>query len=246
MTLNVANHENRVKEAVQTFWRTRSQAGENQSRAGARDQGERGSVTSGKNMDGFVALGETVVRENGLGDANIHLSKATTDIPGFFRSSKQWDLLVTYQDELVAAIEFKSQAGSFGNNINNRAEETIGSAKDFWTAYREGAFGKETPKPFLGWFILLEDCEESRKTVRNYQSHFPVLREFTGASYAERYNVLCRKLVQEQLYTSAAVILSPRSAATDGAYSELSELTGVRTFVTTLAGHIATAAARHV
>ena len=38
--------------------------------------------------------------------------------------------------------------------------------------------------------------------------------------------------MQEQLYKSATVILSPRSAITDGEYSETSELTGVKTFVT--------------
>jgi hypothetical protein len=246
MTLNIANYESRVKKAVQTFWTNRSEAGETQSTTGTQDQGERGSVTAGRNMDGFRTLGETIVRENGLSEANIHVRQATVDIPGFFRSSKKWDILVTHHDQLVAAVEFKSQVGSFGNNINNRAEEAIGSAKDFWTAYREGTLGKESPKPFLGWFTLVEDCEESRRPVRNFEPHFPVLREFADASYAERYNLLCRKLVQEQLYTSATVILSPRSAITDGAYSEISELTGVKTFVTALAGHIATAAARRL
>ena len=38
---------------------------------------------------------------------------------------------------LLAVIELKSQVGpSFGNNFNNRTEEAIGSAVDFWTAYR--------------------------------------------------------------------------------------------------------------
>jgi hypothetical protein len=33
---------------------------------------------------------------------------------------------------LVATVEVKSQVGSFGNNFNNRVEEAIGSATDFW------------------------------------------------------------------------------------------------------------------
>ena len=61
---------------------------------------------------------------------------------------------------------------------------------------------------------------------------------------AERYNILCRKLVQEQLYTAASVIVSPRSAANTGEYSELSEMTGLRAFVSELAGHVAAEAAR--
>ena len=40
---------------------------------------------------------------------------------------------------LVAAIEFKSQAGeAIGNNLNNRAEEVVGLASDLWVAFREG------------------------------------------------------------------------------------------------------------
>jgi hypothetical protein len=70
-----------------------------------------------------------------------------------------------------------------------------------------------------------------------------VFPEFHGASYAERYNILCRKLMAENLYTSASVILSPRSASRSGAYSELSDMTGLKSFVTTLAGHIAAEAA---
>lgn len=64
------------------------------------------------------------------------------------------------------------------------------------------------------------------------------------APYADRYNILCRKLAQEQLYSAATVLLSPRSAIDSGNYSELSEITGLKAFVTSLAGHIAAEAAR--
>lgn len=157
---------------------------------------------------------------------------------------KLWDVVVTHNGNLVAAVEFKSHVGpSFGNNFNNRVEEAVGTAKDLWTAYREGAFG-EQPPPFVGWMILLEDSEKSRKPVACASPHFPVLPEFENTSYAERYDILCRKLVQEQLYTAASVILSPRSAVNTGDYSELGEMTGFRTFAATLAGHVAAAAAR--
>ena len=54
----------------------------------------------------------------------------------------------------------------------------------------------------------------------------------------------CRKLVQEQLYTAASVIVSPRSAVTSSDYSEMGELTGLKTFVTNLAAHTAATTAR--
>lgn len=84
----------------------------------------------------------------------------------------------------------------------------------------------------------------SRKSFINDSPHFPVLHEFRDVSYADRYNILCRKLVQEQLYSAASVLMSPRSAISDGAYSELSQMTGLRTFVTGLAGHVAAEVAR--
>ena len=150
-----------------------------------------------------------------------------------------------HRGQLVAALEFKSQVGpSFGNNFNNRSEEAIGTAHDLWTAYREGAFGEDAPRPFLGWIMLLEDCDKSNSPVKDKEPHFPVDRAFKGASYAQRYDLLCKRLVQEGLYSSAAFLASPREAAGDGQYRHLSELTSLKTFVTEFAGHIATVAAR--
>ncbi len=101
-------------------------------------------------------------------------------LPGYFRPTKLWDLLVIYKGELIAAIELKSQVGpSFGNNFNNRTEESIGTAHDLWTAFREEAFGKQ-PRPFVGWLMMVEDAPESRRPVRDSSPHFPVFEEFKG------------------------------------------------------------------
>ena len=231
------------REAVQAFWGNRSKARQKQIESGKADQGERAGVTAGKNMDGFIALVSNVVRANGLAHASIHLTRRLVTLPGYFRPTKLWDVVVINRERLIAALEFKSQVGpSFGNNFNNRTEEAIGTAHDLWTAYREGAFG-EQPRPFAGWLIVIEDAAGSRKPIKDVSAHFPIFREFEGASYADRYNILCRKLMQEQLYTAASVLMSPRSAE-GGEYAELSELTGLRTFITALAGHIAAEGAR--
>jgi len=195
-------------------------------------------------MDGFIALVLDIVRANGLAHADIHRKRAVLTLPGYFRPTKLWDLLVIYKGQLIAAIELKSQVGpSFGNNFNNRTEEAIGTAHDLWTAYREGAFGKQ-PSPFVGWLILVEDAPESRSPVENKSPHFPIFNEFKGASYLKRYDLLCQKLVQEKLYTAAATITSPRSAVDTGDSDNLSSMTSLKTFVTALAGHIAAEAAR--
>ena len=244
MGIDLVDYEKKARKAVKAFWGGREAARRKQAESGKADQGERAGVTAGKNMDGFVDLIFDLVRANGLAHAQIHRERAVLTLPGYFRSTKLWDLLVLHRGELIAAIELKSQVGpSFGNNFNNRTEEAIGTAHDFWTAYREEAFGKQ-PRPFVGWLMLVEDAPKSRAPVRNTSPHFPVFEEFEKASYLQRYDLLCQKLVREQLYTTAAVLASPRTAVKSGEFSDLSAMTNLRTFVATLAGHVAAEAAR--
>lgn len=244
MGIDLVDYERKAREATMAFWGNREKARQKQIEAGKADQGERAGVTAGKNMDGFIALVIDLIEANGLAHAQIHQQRAVLTLPGYFRPTKLWDLLVINEGRLVAAVELKSQVGpSFGNNFNNRTEEAIGTAHDLWTAYREGAFGKH-PRPFVGWMMMVEDAPESRRPVTDRSPHFPVFKEFQGASYLKRYDVLCQRLVQEQLYTTASVLASPRTAATTGEFNELSELTSLKTFVTSFAGHIAAEAAR--
>ena len=244
MAIDLADYEQKAREAVKQFWGSRERARQKQAEAGKTDQGERAGVTAGKNMDGFITLVIDIVQANGLEHAEIHQQRRVLTLPGYFRPTKLWDLLVIDRGRLVAALEFKSQVGpSFGNNFNNRSEEAIGTAHDLWTAYREGAFGEQL-RPFVGWMMLLEDAPASRTPVKDSSPHFPIFEEFKGASYAERYNILCRKLVQENLYTAASILTSPRTASVDGNYSEMAEMTSLHTFVSRLAGHVASEATR--
>ena len=243
MGLDLADYERRARDAVKGFWETRERARDRQVQAGVPDQGERASVTAGKNMDGFIDLVVELVQANGLPHASVQREQSLLTLPGYFRPTKRWDLLVLNKGHLVAVIELKSQVGpSFGNNFNNRAEEAIGSACDLWTAYREGAFGDQA-RPFVGWLILVEDAPTSRRPVQSRSPHYPAFPAFEGASYLERYDLLCRRLVREQLYTTAAMISSPRSAVETGEHGAQSGMTGLRAFVTSLAGHIAAEAA---
>jgi hypothetical protein len=244
MALELTNYEQKARDSVKAFWGNRAAARQKQIEAGNVDQGERAAVTGGKNMDGFVALVLDLIVANGLPNAKIQRVRQALTLPGYFRPTKLWDLVILNEGRLVGALEFKSQVGpSFGNNFNNRTEEAIGTAVDFWTAFREGAFG-DHPRPFTGWLMLVEDAPESRSPVRDASPNFKVFPEFRSASYADRYKILCDKLVKENLYTAASVLLSPRTAANDGAFVCLDETTSLKTFVTTFAGHIAAEAAR--
>ena len=182
MALDLVNYEQKSREAVKAFWGNREAARQKQIESGNADQGERAGVTAGKNMDGFLALMIDIIKANGLANAEIHQNRAMLTLPGYFRPTKLWDLLVIYKGELITVIELKSQVGpSFGNNFNNRTEEAIGTAHDLWTAFREEAFGKQ-PRPFVGWLIMIEDAAKSRSPVKNESPHFPVFKDFKGAS----------------------------------------------------------------
>jgi len=120
----------------------------------------------------------------------------------------------------LCPIEFKSQVGpSFGNNFNNRTEEALGNATDLWAAYREGAF-KPSQRPWLGYFMLLEEAPGSTSPVAGSQPHFQVFPEFRGATYAKRYEILLTKLMRERLYDAACFLMTTKTDGLRGEYKE--------------------------
>lgn len=237
MRLDFAKYAPLTKKAVAHYWKTLDSQSKRQT-SGDADRGGRAAVTGGKQMNLFCNLIDKVLRDAGLNDADIFLNKKL-ELPGYFRPTKNWDMLVVSRGKLVAALEFKSQRGpSFGNNFNNRTEEAIGTSHDLWTAYREGAFGKEAVRPWLGWVMLLEDCAESTAPVGVKEPHFKVFPEFKGVSYAKRYELLLRKLVQERLYDSAAFIMATSSGGPKGKFSEPANDLTMKTLIAGLSGHV--------
>ena len=227
----------RTGKAVAHYWRTRSDQRNRQQQEGKADQGLRSAVTGGAQMDGFIDLFTDLIVSAGIPEHTIYRKKAV-ELPGFFRPTKEWDLLVVRENTLLVALEAKSQVGpSFGNNFNNRTEEAMGSAIDLWTAYREHAF-LASPQPFLGYFFMLEDCEASNRPVKVQQPHFQVFPEFLNASYMRRYELFCRKLVLERHYSASAFIVSSADRGLKGEYSSPAEDLSVERFVRTLIGHI--------
>lgn len=204
---------------------------------GKSDAGLRSAVTGGAQLDGFISLFARIVEQAGIA-AECIFYKKSLELPGFFRPTKEWDLLVIKDNTLVAAIEAKSQVGpSFGNNFNNRTEEAMGSALDLWTAFREGAFNGGT-SPFPGYFFMLEDCPASSRPVNVREPHYKVFPEFVGASYMKRYELFCRKLVLERHYTSAALVTSKSDLGLDGIYNEPAQDITVARFATVLEASI--------
>lgn len=82
------NH--RVEQAVRRFWKTRQRQKKKQEVSGKKDQGARGAVTGGSQLDGFIDLVTELLVESGIPDGSVYRrAKVDVFLPGFFRPTKE-------------------------------------------------------------------------------------------------------------------------------------------------------------
>lgn len=225
MKIDISIYNKDIANAVAYFWDTRKSQQDKQKGKNSSDQGNRGAVTGGKQMNGFLELLEKVCIDNDIPESCIYTKG--NHLPGYFRPSKDWDfILISPKKNLIAAIELKSQVGSFGNNFNNRTEEALGSAVDLWTAYKWEVYDRQMP-PWVGYMVLLEKDIGSTNPVSVHEPYFKVRDEFKKTSYIERYDLFCSKLMMERHYSSACIIWSK----SDYSYGNQSEETSITSFL---------------
>jgi hypothetical protein len=222
--------------AVDVWWQSKSQGAENakKSQGAGRDQN-----LSGKTMDGFRVtickkLGQVGVDENDIFFGSALSRNRSAILPSYYRPTKNWDVVVCKNSfhkrlagvtrkeaELIAAVEFKSQFTSIGNNQNNRMEESLGVSEDFWAAYEAKTFRRLTPRPWLGYlFVGVYEEDRYDAPVRLQQPHFqvdPIFAagnengwsskvEFDGPSYAYRYRIFLERMLAKKRYDGACFI----------------------------------------
>lgn len=242
------NIENKTSEAIKLFWETKQNKGEESQTQG----GSRGENLSGKHLDGFIHLLTEVLVAAGISPNEIFYGAKMYDstLAGYFRATKNWDFIVVKKDRnganhLLVAIELKSQVGSYGNNHNNRIEESLGSSVDLFHGTQEGGRYFSLRLPWVGYLLVL--CDEDDSAVRIaaekflplMQQHFSILDEFKDSTYAQRYAIFCRKAIRHRYYNSACLLLSEKDRGKkDGSYRELSADLGIHQFIRSLAGHI--------
>ena len=242
--------EEDIRKSIKLFWESRS------TKTSSSQEGSRGAVISGKNLDGFAQIIENIAVFCGLPESSVIISgRKTMTVPGYFRPTKMWDAIIFHKGHLLAAFELKSQVGSFGNNFNNRSEESIGSATDFWTAHREKAFSIKnlvdhydpenkdiTIQPYLGYLMLLEESEGSTSPVSVSEEYYNVFPEFKDASYSKRYCILLDRLVSEKLYNSACLMLSEKEKGMKNGYYHIpNQGISPKSLFSSFAGHILSA-----
>jgi hypothetical protein len=242
MGIDNKGKETVFQNAIQSWWKRKNSnaTGIGKSQGGSRDQNLRGDT-----MDGFR---DTIINHlvaEGVNKEDIfygnQFSHLASNLPSYYRASKNWDVIVCKnshfkrlensklsQPELVAAIEFKSQNESIGNNQNNRIEESIGNAHDFWASYENKNFIHLTPRPWLGYLFVGRYAEgDESKCVEINQPHIPtdpafsgVINEarllkvkYLGPSYADRYRIFLERMVAKKLYDGACFLVTHEEIA---------------------------------
>lgn len=196
----------RFEYAVMDIEASRNGAELRQNEAGRSDQGRRTQVTSGGHMDALVDCISQVFIDAGLPEEDIFTDRSTVELPGFFRPEKSWDIVVVHEGSLVAAIELKSIWSSYGNNMNNRTEEAVGSGYDFRAANKYGLFGDSVP--WLGYVFIIREDDAIYRPNRFKEPHYQVDQDFLGTGYLDRSLITCRRLMCERVYDRVCYAVS--------------------------------------
>lgn len=146
-------------------------------------------------------------------DAGLAEDDVTVDsiVPGYYRRSKNWDVVAMHKGHLVGVVELKSQASSPGNNANNRIEEAIGSSVDV-KAVQEltGAFG--SLGVWAAWCMTFNRDTESGNPIRSprkSQVRFPVDDPaFDNMTYASQYAVAIERMVSQKVYDAGWMVVT--------------------------------------
>jgi len=209
-----------VRRALIAYWTSRADAKTQQTVRGTQDVGERAGVTSGAHLDRVAQLLGKICMAAGAPPEVVYYNAPADDphkrenssdgytLPGYYRPTKQWDVVV-YKDGLpIVVIELKSQNGpSYSNNANNRAEEAIGNAVDLARARANGLGGDI----WTGYVYVIEDDEVSVRAGGERDRGF-IDRDqaFDNWSYVERVGLLCKRLVEDRLYDASWAVATSR------------------------------------
>lgn len=183
--------EQKVDAALKHWVHVRMVQQEKSRASGKAQEGDRSAVTGGAHLDGLNTLIVKEIEATGTAGLEIRTNRKAT-LPGYYRPSKSWDLLVLQQGSPVLAVEYKSMKGSEGKNLNNRADEIFGMAEDPRQAELNGRTRSDGTSPILKW-----DGSDSRqistrlsravdpRSPRFHKECVPVIRG-TGLSLRRR------------------------------------------------------------
>lgn len=198
--------------AVSLFWTRRADQIANLTDGGLAG----GAARAAGHMDGIRDLVRNIFLESGMPEDSVVYEPY---LPGYYRARKRWDLAIRYKGVLVAALEFKSQVGSVGKNINNRFEEALGTGTDTWAAQTRFAAYGDVP-PWLGYVFVLREDGETEAPDRPTTALFPADPAFAGLSYNQRYQEMLKRFISDNIYQAGWLITTRIDDAGRVSYAE--------------------------
>jgi Restriction endonuclease XhoI len=163
---------------------------------GSAQQGNRAAVVGGKHLDGVNALIADRIMDIAGPGLEFRVNRAAT-LPGFYRPTKSWDLVVVRAGTPVLAVEYKSMVGSEGKNLNNRADEIFGMAEDLRQAEIHGLLPKNMKRAYV---FIMGITSKSTEPVGAKTQIGTVDPIFDGASYLERAALMCERMRETGLF----------------------------------------------
>jgi hypothetical protein len=198
--------------AVSLFWTKRADQIANLADGGVAG----GAARAAGHMNGIRDLVKDIFVEAGMPETSIDYEPF---LPGYYRARKRWDMAIRYKGALVAGLEFKSQVGSVGKNINNRFEEALGTGTDTWAAQRKFTAYGEVP-PWLGYVFVLREDDETERPNRPIDALFQADQTFKGMSYNQRYQEMVRRFISDNVYQAGWFITTKTDDAGKVSYDE--------------------------
>lgn len=196
-----------MKTALLQMYDNLSAASERQAERGGHDQGARSQVTGGKHLNCVAEVIRNDLIAVGYNAQEVYYKDGCLRLPGWYRPSKDWDLLAFDDNDLLAILELKSINSSFGNNANNRSEESLGSAVGAAHAIKNELIPFQTAPPLLAYVLVIKLCDDSTRVSSTAQkSVYPIDEVFKHTSYFERLTIFCRRLLAERLYQAVWVV----------------------------------------
>lgn len=200
-----------LQAAIVDYWATKDKQGKVAESIHSTSEGTAKTVRGAGHFTPIANLLARFFAEAGYPEESIAARGSRTILPGHFRASKAWDLVVIHREVLVAAIELKGLGSpSHGKNINNRIEEALGNSLDLSHASLAHLTGRE--KPWMAYFFLIEDNALSRRPGKPQTNPLlPNSGEWKGLSQQQRFAITGRRLIADGLYDAVCYVASSPS-----------------------------------
>ncbi|MFD5091883.1 PaeR7I family type II restriction endonuclease [Amycolatopsis thailandensis] len=197
-----------VEPLLINWWKAKNEAVARLAADGRSDTGAQ--ARDSRHMQSIAMFVKQMFVDAGLDEPDV---KVDSIIPGYYRRSKNWDVVATHKGHLVGVVELKSQASSPGNNANNRIEEAIGSAVDVKAVQEEtGAFGKLGV--WAAWCMTFNRDAESGDPIQLTRMQKAKIRfplddlAFKNMTYAYQYAIALERLIARKVYDAGWMVLT--------------------------------------